>query len=208
MATKCCDGLYCKLASLGAVGLLLLVVLGLSANTLATFSPIYTPMECNITEKIFGQERMGADGVRVNGTGVTVCRNPNRLNIEMQPIEDTKIFLVLGDNLSLAGVSTGSPHVFLAGGSTEMPSATSMHIDHTQLRGIMHHHMTYGEPMMMSVERVWARVEVDLYGLKLRSPWLEQAAEAGRRGPADRRCGRGPLRVEGGEASAVLCGCR
>eukprot|EP00929_Paragymnodinium_shiwhaense_P085455 TRINITY_DN45855_c0_g1_i3.p1 TRINITY_DN45855_c0_g1~~TRINITY_DN45855_c0_g1_i3.p1 ORF type:complete len:406 (-),score=36.89 TRINITY_DN45855_c0_g1_i3:602-1741(-) len=175
MARLRCDVPFRKrLAWLAGAGVCALAVFLLTTNILLTHSPIFFPMVCNITGRNFGQERMDEQGVHVNGTAVTSCSNPNALTIEMKPIQDTKIYLVLGEEMSIAGTATFAPQLFPPDSSTSMSSETSMNINHTQLRGILQHHMAFGEPMMMSVEHVWARVEVDLYGLKLRSPWQER----------------------------------
>eukprot|EP00929_Paragymnodinium_shiwhaense_P030858 TRINITY_DN17408_c0_g1_i1.p1 TRINITY_DN17408_c0_g1~~TRINITY_DN17408_c0_g1_i1.p1 ORF type:complete len:390 (-),score=40.13 TRINITY_DN17408_c0_g1_i1:940-1992(-) len=169
----------CKIASTCVAGTFIAGALLFSAGTIASFDPVLTSMSCNQTAKEFGQERFGADGVHVNGTATTVCSNRNRFAFHVNPIEDTKVLLVLGDDVSTVGSTKDNKQVYPPHGDAIMYSDTVMHINMTQLRGIMDYHSLHGEPMMASVSHVWARVEVEVLGFKVRSPWFEKTSYCG-----------------------------
>eukprot|EP00929_Paragymnodinium_shiwhaense_P011630 TRINITY_DN11762_c0_g1_i1.p1 TRINITY_DN11762_c0_g1~~TRINITY_DN11762_c0_g1_i1.p1 ORF type:complete len:311 (+),score=60.23 TRINITY_DN11762_c0_g1_i1:169-1101(+) len=136
---------------------------------------MYIPMECINSEKNMGKEQMDAQGgVDVNGTATTVCKNDNRYTFHMKPIEETTLYLVLGDDVSVIGHASVGPHVFLPHEDTPMDANVTMHFNNTQLRNMLDYDRLHGEPMMMSASHVWGSVEVDLFGLKLRSPWQEK----------------------------------
>eukprot|EP00929_Paragymnodinium_shiwhaense_P014822 TRINITY_DN12279_c0_g1_i1.p1 TRINITY_DN12279_c0_g1~~TRINITY_DN12279_c0_g1_i1.p1 ORF type:complete len:334 (+),score=32.46 TRINITY_DN12279_c0_g1_i1:319-1320(+) len=150
--------------------------IGNHTAAIARFRPIYTPMFCNTTEQNVGKEQIDENhGALVNATATTICTNANPyFTFRMKPIGDTKLYLVLGDDVSEVGNASVDPQVILPFADTLMPSNITMYFNSTQSRNMIDYHRTQGEPMMMSVTRVWGGVDLDLYGWKLRSPWHER----------------------------------
>eukprot|EP00929_Paragymnodinium_shiwhaense_P112706 TRINITY_DN80972_c0_g1_i1.p1 TRINITY_DN80972_c0_g1~~TRINITY_DN80972_c0_g1_i1.p1 ORF type:complete len:375 (+),score=35.37 TRINITY_DN80972_c0_g1_i1:61-1185(+) len=180
MGTSRSSGSQGKGLCLICTGVLLLFVFILTANTLAAFTPLYTPIVCNATERHFDKETLDENwGVHVNGTAVTICENPNRHSFFMEPITHTKLYLALGDDVSSIGNATMSPQQFLAGGKVELLTDIAMHMNSTQIRGMLAYYREQGKPMMISVAHVWGRVEIDLYGWTLSSPWQERRSWCG-----------------------------
>eukprot|EP00929_Paragymnodinium_shiwhaense_P019785 TRINITY_DN13378_c0_g2_i3.p2 TRINITY_DN13378_c0_g2~~TRINITY_DN13378_c0_g2_i3.p2 ORF type:complete len:334 (-),score=74.00 TRINITY_DN13378_c0_g2_i3:278-1279(-) len=164
----------CKMVTLAAMGLAFLVLFVRTASSLASPKPIYIPMMCNTSEQNVGKEQIDAQhGASVKATATTVCRNSNPFTFLMEPIEASKLYLVLGDDVSQVGNVTVDPQTIAPHASVRMPSNVSMYFSSTQTRHMLDYHRSHGEPMMMSVSHVWGAVQLDLYGWKLRSPWEE-----------------------------------
>eukprot|EP00929_Paragymnodinium_shiwhaense_P001157 TRINITY_DN101385_c0_g1_i1.p1 TRINITY_DN101385_c0_g1~~TRINITY_DN101385_c0_g1_i1.p1 ORF type:complete len:435 (+),score=64.56 TRINITY_DN101385_c0_g1_i1:73-1305(+) len=175
-------GPVCFLVCLGFVGVFFLALFATTIATLSMYTPLYTPMTCNNTEKVFGKEVFDpvTRSVVINGTSTTICSNPNRIAFFMRPREgDTTMYLVLGKNVSDIGWAKNTPKEFPPGGDAVLHTDIGMVMNTTQVGDMLMYSRNQGYPMMATATHVWGQVEIKLYGMPLRSPWRPASSWCG-----------------------------